>query len=292
VNPPLSTLPAPLEVPERAPDQSLFSYLYKSGRAYLGFYKTGIKNIWTNHKLTRSVKASLRTKSPSNNSDKDASSTPQKIDLPYDGRVTRGEFQLLLRNRHDITRIPAFLLLFAIFGEWLPLIAIFFTAIVPNTCRIPSQIQKELEKAESRRHKAALERKTAMAVAAKSGVDTVPEKKRIEEGVEPALNQDPKALGQVPDPKSKTSLLYFSRHFSLHSPRWEGVSIAPPSFMLRRRLRQHLKYLAEDDALIRRDGSVRDLTDEEVAVACRQRGIDVLRRGKGELRKELDTWVK
>jgi hypothetical protein len=53
VNGPISTLPAPLSVPERKPGQPFFfRYAFSLGKAYATFYKTGVKNIYTNFKVS------------------------------------------------------------------------------------------------------------------------------------------------------------------------------------------------------------------------------------------------
>lgn len=56
-NGPISTLPAPLDVPPpRKPGEGIFGYYFKVGKGYLTFYKTGLKNAaWVNPKLASPV---------------------------------------------------------------------------------------------------------------------------------------------------------------------------------------------------------------------------------------------
>src|SRR5271155_3570643 len=63
VNGPISTLPAPLETPERQPGQSFFpSYAFALGKSYLVFYKNGLKAIYKNFMACRPLQAKLDTK--------------------------------------------------------------------------------------------------------------------------------------------------------------------------------------------------------------------------------------
>jgi len=47
-----------------------------------------------------------------------------------------------------------------------------------------------------------------------------------------------------------------------------------------------------DDALLQRDGGVKNLSNDEVKLACEQRGIDVLGRKHDYLRDVLERWLK
>ncbi|CRK26510.1 hypothetical protein BN1708_004238 [Verticillium longisporum] len=53
LNPPASTRPAPLNLPRRDPEASTFSHLLATGKAYISFYKTGLKAVFTNRRLLR-----------------------------------------------------------------------------------------------------------------------------------------------------------------------------------------------------------------------------------------------
>ncbi|KAK1757289.1 putative letm1-like protein [Echria macrotheca] len=128
INPPASTRPPPLNLPTRAPNTTLFSHLFATGKAYLTFYKTGLRAILTNHRLRSSPDAP-----PPN---------------------TRASILLHLRSAHDVRRLPIFGLLLLVCGEFTPFVVLAVPSIVPYTCRIPRQVEKLLTKAEDRRARA------------------------------------------------------------------------------------------------------------------------------------------
>ncbi len=143
-----STRPARLNVPEgpaKAQDGSISlktrgSYLIQLGKAYAGFYKTGVKNIWYNYKEYRSL---LRRFSGTDIHD--------QVKYEPTPKISRREFQLYLRTRHDLRKLIPFGLVFIACGEFTPLVVLALgTAVVPYSCRIPKQIKKDLEKTLSR----------------------------------------------------------------------------------------------------------------------------------------------
>lgn len=143
-----STRPARLDPPpspDREEDGSVTlksrgTYLYQLGKAYAGFYKTGLKNIWSNQKEYQDLRRKLRG--------------AEIHDLVRSGtnpKLSRREFQLCLRTSHDLKKLLPFGVIFAIFFEFTPLvITMLGTAVVPYTCRIPQQVKKDLQKMLSR----------------------------------------------------------------------------------------------------------------------------------------------
>jgi LETM1-like protein len=139
-----STRPAPLELPESPSKEgdgsitlkSRGSYFYRLGKAYLGFYKLGIKNIWSNFKEYGEIKKKVRGT--------DIDSLVKYASAP---EISRREFQLYLRTKHDLKKLLPFGLVFLVCGEFTPLVILALgTAVVPYTCRIPKQVQKDLQK--------------------------------------------------------------------------------------------------------------------------------------------------
>jgi hypothetical protein len=49
-------------------------------------------------------------------------------------------------------RLPAFGLIFLVFGEWTPLLVMYITPLIPEPCRIPKQVMRSLSKTEAKRH--------------------------------------------------------------------------------------------------------------------------------------------
>ncbi|KAK3290678.1 uncharacterized protein B0H64DRAFT_411846 [Chaetomium fimeti] len=65
-----------------------------------------------------------------------------------------------------------------------------------------------------------------------------------------------------------------------------------PGFMVRPRVRRRLEFLKVDDALLVAAGGASVLEEEELRLACTDRGVDVLGRGEGELRQVLERWLR
>ena len=140
LNPPITTRPPPLSLPEKLPHLPKYKYYFRVGKAYAVFYKTGFKAIWTNYKLARALP------------DQIFSSGQAKLhQAVLDGLLSRADFQLIRRSRRDIKKVPLFALIWLICGEFTPLVVLFFTGAVPPTIWIPKQVQKAREEAEARR---------------------------------------------------------------------------------------------------------------------------------------------
>jgi hypothetical protein len=255
VNPPISTLPPSLELPIRTPETSTFKHYLHTGKAYASFYKTGAMAIFSNQKL---------------------SVEPQKlVDLQYKGAVyeavndrkfTRSDYQLLLRNRHDILRVPLFGLLFIVCGEFTPLIVLAVSSIVPYTCRIPKQVNADLLKVSNRRKESFVNNKPEPVIA------------KNEKGEEELTSEQKRHIAEA---------------CGLTSTLWNRLfATGPPGAILNRRVGRHLEYLETDDLLISRDGGYAALTPEEIKRACADRGIDVLERSNVEQKEALHRWFE
>ncbi|PNS17249.1 hypothetical protein CAC42_6932 [Sphaceloma murrayae] len=175
VNPPQSTLPPPLKIPERDPSSALPVYWYRIGRAYGSFYWAGLKAAWSNHKDVTPLKERLWKAhdtldardlfgpSPNKKSKTvpnlaltllDTSLWPQALkgtkhertidDKLVNGmaaKMTRSRYQRLVRDADDWSKLLPMAFLVALCGEYLPLLVPFFPHLVPRTCRIPKQIR-------------------------------------------------------------------------------------------------------------------------------------------------------
>ncbi|KFY64934.1 hypothetical protein V497_01545 [Pseudogymnoascus sp. VKM F-4516 (FW-969)] len=250
LNPPTSTLPPPLVIAPKQPDQSTFRTLLNQGKGYLTFYKTGAQAIFSNLKLTRE---------------------PQElVDKEYNGAVyeavrdrkfSRADYQLLLRFSHDIKRIPVFALIFLVCGEFTPLIVFAVSSVVPYTCRVPRQIELDREKVEARRKESFRNLTTPY----------------------------------VPGKELETEqILHISSSLGLSSKMFERIGGLQPGVMsklLAGRVARRVEYLQTDDKLIRRDGVLSELEEREVAIACTERGIDVVGRSEEQLREALEKWM-
>jgi LETM1-like protein len=219
----------------------------------LGFYKAGLKNVYRNFQSARQIQARIRNQ--------EAGHSRSLSQAVQQNLISRSEFQLLARNWHDTKRIPIFVLIFIVCGEFTPLIVPFFPAAVPWTCRIPNQIAADRQKEEERRRVSFRD-----------------------------LTDLPGPNVPVEDLK-RNQLLHISRSLSLHSRLWpEGL--LPTDGMLKKRIMARMEYLRMDDSLIVKDGGVKDLEMEEVRMALTERGVDVLGPRDDELKSLLLAWIK
>lgn len=116
-----------------------FSYLFGLGKGYLNLYKTGFKNVYYNWKTTRQIQERIGSK---------------KIEDVLRGaryrkspRVTYNELELALRTKKDLSKLVPFGLIFAVCGEFTPLVILAFgSSVVPGTCVVPKQQAQELKK--------------------------------------------------------------------------------------------------------------------------------------------------
>ncbi|KAI1087085.1 hypothetical protein F5B19DRAFT_476813 [Rostrohypoxylon terebratum] len=178
---------------------------------------------------------------------------------PTSAPETRSTHLLRERVRHDLSRIPAFALMLLLCGELTPLIVLVFPHITPYTCRIPKQVDAMRRRAEARRtaSRAALQRTPFLRNLAKRGM---------------------KGSGHI------------CRSLGLTSAVWDRVGLDSP--FSRAVAERAVARLVDDDAMLREGGGVGYLLDEEVVLACEDRGIYVRERPVAELRSELEEWLR
>ncbi|KAF2207363.1 hypothetical protein CERZMDRAFT_10152, partial [Cercospora zeae-maydis SCOH1-5] len=273
INPPRSTRPPPLALPERG-DANVALYYFRIGKAYGSFYLRGVKAVWFNHKAHKLFIKQAREKEGARNH------------TPGTPGLTRSQYQLWMRNQHDIGKLPFFGLLVALFGEWLPLIVPFIPNAVPGTCRIPKQVADMRKKAEERRR-----------IMFRGGIEE-PNEEQLgldkQSGVKqpwPTANMDHtrSLVARLRDDQ----LLHLSSTLNLHSRLWDRLQLPPPSFMLRRSISKRLNYLGHDDKLLAWQlPAVKMLESEEVHIACEERGLDVLGKREDSLRETLRMWLE
>jgi hypothetical protein len=255
VNPPNTTRPPPLEIPSRDPSGSTFSYYIQVGKAYLGFYKTGVKNVFHNRSLLNSRISSL----PQDDI-RPSIFRPRNVPRAF----SRADWVLFWRVRHDTARIPVFALVLLICGEFTPLVAVFLEGIMPYTCRLPQKRAVTQARAEVRRSASLT---------------------NFERQCPGGLAGDSMPAGQ----RKRAARAHILRGLDLIGRVWDRAGIVPPG-MWALKGQWRIAFLEGDDALLHRDG-VDVLSEEELQIACSQRGIDVLDRKKGELMKTLRTWL-
>ena len=253
LNPTSSTRPPPLTFPSLPPSSSTFKYYYSIGRAYLTFYKTGLKNLYANYKLTNSLSERL----PSSQSPEEGL---------HDGVLTRAEWLTIKRNRADLLRLPLFGLVFCICGEFTPLVVLVMSGVVPRSLWIPKQVEKARRQIEERR-------------------------KEVFRNPDPALGLEAELKNGKVDEMAKPVILHIGRSLGLYSTLWDRMGI-PPTPIVRRRVKKHMAFVDLDDAVIERDGGVEPLDGEEATMAAEVRGIDVMGRNEEELKLALKDWLQ
>ncbi|KAF1946688.1 hypothetical protein EJ02DRAFT_450416 [Clathrospora elynae] len=278
LNPPPFTYAPEIAVPARKSDQHVVKWLWKAGRAYLTFYKTGISHV----RQTSQLAKTLREK---------AAKTPDKDTSEI---LTRAEWQIVRRSRKDALRLPAFGVLVLLLGEWLPLVVLYITPLIPEACRIPQQVQRSITKLEDKRQDR-LRRVSLDAMRLMS-------KDRRPVG---AMNMDMPSFQNDAKPvpwsemknmqwKDMTlfELMLFAAQHDCYPRVFDWLHATPPKWLLQRNVRKTLAYLKRDDELVERDGGWSALGKEEVERACVERGIAVVGKREDELRKALAVQVR
>jgi hypothetical protein len=251
INGPASTLPPPLNVPERKPDQTFPSHLLTVGKAYLAFYKHGGKAVFNNFLASRAI---FRTISSKYNG-----SLIRAIDK---GFLDRSNFQLLTRSRFDIKRLPIFALVFILCGEFTPLVVIALTDIVPYTCRIPRQIESDRTMLEKRREISFQNLEFDLPVGS-VGVEEL----------------------------NRMQLLHISRSLGLSIMDRGWFEDCLPTSLLRRKVRKRGEYLNIDDKLILRCGGIEGMNVEETRIALVERGINISGKTEEHLKDSMRAWL-
>lgn len=255
LNPPASTRPPSLDLPAKDPQVSKFSYLLAVGKAYIRFYKTGVKAVFANR---RALHATLASKPVEADRRPPSVWTPSHVPISY----SRADWLLLWRVRHDLLRVPLFALVLLVCGEFTPLVVIAIDGVVPYTCRLPRQIAASMNKAEQRRR----------------------------ESFEHLESTYPQGL-LAPDVPHHAIKAHVLRSLHLAGVMWDRLGfIPPPVWQVKGTLR--MAFLEGDDKLLLQDGGLSGLEVDELRIACAERGIDVIGQGDGEMRRLLGDWLR
>ncbi|KJZ79628.1 hypothetical protein HIM_01097 [Hirsutella minnesotensis 3608] len=252
VNPPASTRPPTLEVPQRSAVDSTFQYLFQLGKSYLVFYKTGIKNIVVNRRLLR--EKLQRTPVQDRPSRWNPSTVPKSF--------SRADWVLLWRVRHDLLRLPLFGLMILVIGEFTALVVIYVDRVVPYTCRIPKQVFTAAQRAEERRRLAFEELEQA----------------------HPHGVLSPRVTPHV-------ARKHVLRTLDLPGGIWDRLGFVPPG-MWETKGRSRMTFLEGDDQNLVEDGGHLGLDQPELVIACKERGIDTLGKSETDLRGMLGDWLR
>ncbi len=131
-NPPYTTRPPPLHLPLAAADASTFRRLFDTGKAYLTFYKTGLKYIYINARMLyrdapgppaaaatapNKSRAAGVVKQKQKQQQQQQQQQEQQQAVAVPPRETRAYRLLAARTAHDLRRLPLFGLLLLVCGE-------------------------------------------------------------------------------------------------------------------------------------------------------------------------------
>lgn len=184
-------------------------------------------------------------------------------------------------------RLPPFALVLLVCGEFTPLVVIAMPGLVPYTCRIPRQIEGLQRKAEERR------------AASFMRLEEIRESRLGQEGRQ---SGDEQSIGNgAQTTHSKASLTdaeaaaHIARSLNLISPLWDRLGLPDTALTLlstQRKVRRHVDFLREDDALLVQAGGVDALESEEVVLACVDRAINTLDQSEKDLRERLRLWLQ
>ncbi|EEH49888.2 uncharacterized protein PADG_05967 [Paracoccidioides brasiliensis Pb18] len=311
LNPPTTTLPAPISLPSKDPTTAKLKYYYTLGKAYLTFYKTGLKNVYHNYRASLPLRRRLGLNSllptsppPPVYSVKHVNNAP--ILKQYAGKVSRSEFQLIRRAAYDVRRILPFSVILLLCGEMTPFVVLALgNMVTPFTCRVPRQVEKERVRACQRKEAAVMAAEVDSAgygssrkASALANLDVLLNATSIPHTVD---------VNELINRASTTGVLRACAVFRLsRGHELPAVSFLPGFLkaeivnqIYRPRLRRWMSYLEVDDWLITQNGGVEGMSPDEVRIAVEERGgVDVSVGLVGEEEAErverrwLENWVE
>lgn len=269
VNPPASTRPDELDLPAAvdptAPLKDKLNRYIALGKAYLTFYKTGMKNVYLNYRASIPLRRSLGLPIylPSSPPPRATAAGGKPFQTVVDSlNLSRADFQLVRRAAYDVRRTIPFALVLLICAEFTPLTVLALgDAVTPYTCRVPQQIDK------TRLKRAQLKRDAFAAVQTRLRLPSI-----IKPGSEEELSWLAEKFGSKDfvETASAEEVLLGCAVFGLTKSIFRPAFLVP--WVYRPRLRHWVEYLALDDQLIVRGGGVDALTPEEVRIAVDERG--------------------
>lgn len=296
INPPPSTRPADLNLPDAIASSASAADKLKRyvamGRAYLSFYKTGLKNVYHNYRASVPLRSSLGltpylpvSPPPSVKGGKAAAFR----DAVHTLHLSRSNFQLIRRAAYDIRRMVPFTLMLIVCGEFTPLIVLALgSAVTPFTCRVPRQLEKDRAQSIARKRAALTAHEVARSGSLKSAAA----------GSEPELDLLARAYTRPAwiEAASAEEILRACATLGLVKAHTRPTALV--SLLYRARLQRYAEYLDIDDRLIRRCGGVTAMEAAEVRIAVEERGGVGLAEGsegwdiEREERRWLGRWLE
>ncbi|CAI7576134.1 unnamed protein product [Penicillium glandicola] len=295
INAPISTHPAVVTTPSPLPPSAgvvdkLKRYV-EFGRAYVTFYKTGLKNVYRNYRASLPLRKKLGLPAYIPISPSRTSTHNRSAPSTQESKLGRAQFQLVRRSARDVRRMIPFTLILIVCGEFTPLIIpIFGSAITPATCRVPSQVEKERVAATARKLAAldvfvAANKDRSVHLLKAGGVEQLSLLARC--------FADPVWVAGA----GSADVLRACAVFGLVKRHDKTASESLAGLIYRPRLARYVEYLAIDDGMIRA-GGVSAMNATEVRIAVEERGgVDVSsgtqdqKRAEGLERRWLEQWL-
>lgn len=264
-----STTPVPSAVSSTVPAKTGTWHGLKS---FVKWYYRGMKQVGWNYKTSKLLKQAADPSNPS----------------PY--TLTRQDERLIRTSLTDVLKIPHILVFVALAEEMLPIMVLFLPDLIPSPCHVPSQVHEANEAHE---------------------VDSVEWNARLQRDLDGYFVPEVKGKRKMPWGMVKTLAKRY------------GINTVAFPFVVARRLAEHQEYLDKDDRALLSSltalpsplpaqvaertfthpsaasralvlgNSIPDegpLAQEELARACRERGLRSLGLPPSELRSLLNQW--
>ncbi|ANB12332.1 hypothetical protein AWJ20_582 [Sugiyamaella lignohabitans] len=273
-----------------------------SGKRFVKLYKSGITNVYKNHKTCRALKMKYKFKNlpeltkyiidsgfaqDVQSKTKSIEKEPVKPLSVSETHITRSEYMILQRTARDIRKVPLFAVVFAVFFETTPLLLMLFPKLAPSTCMSPSYIEKEIKKTED---------KIISLKPSTSNTSTLTENTT---GTTESTADAESTISNLDLDKMYSRSVYMLSRAELES--LSSALVFPTSSIplqklysdtkLRLLIKAQIDEIRADNILLSRFGSTRALDSRELRLACHARGVSITGKTDDELRTKLLLWM-
>ncbi|PVU87228.1 hypothetical protein BB561_006422 [Smittium simulii] len=229
--------------------------LFQKAKAYLNFYKVGLKTVWNEHKeAKRLLKKEARGE-----------------------ELTWKEFDTVKRDKRDFKKVIPFTILVATVAELIPVMIAFFPNSLPQLVQTQKQRQKFLAKRDKKR--------TAIRLSLQ--VTNTPRPDQI--SYKDFLTKTSHIIVYKKYPDS-FKIDTMSRKTLQCACTFFGVSNMGLSSSLKNRLVKHFKMLERDDRLLSKQ-DISQMTTSQIIDSCDARGIPTTNFSVEQLSKSLEMWA-
>ncbi|KAJ1960133.1 hypothetical protein GGI12_003966 [Dipsacomyces acuminosporus] len=247
----------PVRLDPTIPGQTL-SFFQKI-KAFISFYKGGLKELWSNNKAAAGIQERLRNGE----------------------YVSREEFQIQRRNPGDKRRLIPFGFLVVMIPELIPLTIWLFPGFCPSTCITFGQI-----KGMAKKHDATKQRLYGQALARIESLGLDASSFGAYEKLHNAVQTGAADIFTL-ESLNANDLQLICQFMNIGK---KGLFTSTES--LRAKLASHMEYIKYDDRLLANEQLVGQLGLTELHRACQERGIPTADYPESLLRSSLESWTK